>query len=315
MKGNGAACSAANVLVKNKKKKGIDAGANRDGYLFLLPWLIGFFGFTVIPFIASFVLSFTDYSIMGDMSFIGLDNYKKMFFEDDKFWISLGVTFKYVAVTVPLKLSFALAIAMILNSKRKGIGLYRTVYYLPSLIGGSVAVAVVWKQLFSNDGAINMILESIGMSSINWFTDPNYAMWTLVAMAVWQFGAPMLIFLSALKQIDASYYEAARIDGATGIQMFFKITIPNITPVIFYNLIMQIIGGFSSFTQSYVVTEGGPLDSTLFYALHLYRKSFEYFDMGYGSAMAWFLLLIIAFFTALIFKSSSYWVFYEEKGE
>lgn len=313
MKCKGAADSAANVLVK--KKKGIDAGANRDGYLFLLPWLIGFFGLYVIPFIASFVLSFTDYSIMGDLDFIGLDNYKRMFFEDDKFWTSLGVTFKYVAVTVPLKLAFALAVAMILNSKRKGIGLYRTVYYLPSLIGGSVAVAVVWKQLFSNDGAINMLLESIGMSSINWFTDPNYAMWTLVAMAVWQFGAPMLIFLSALKQINPTYYEAARIDGATGIQMFFKITVPNITPVLFYNLIMQIIGAFSSFTQSYVVTEGGPLDSTLFYALHLYRQSFEYFDMGYGSAMAWFLLLIIAFFTALIFKSSSYWVFYEEKGE
>lgn len=297
------------------KKKSSSWADNRDGYIFILPWLIGFFLFTLIPFISSFVLSLTDYSIMGETSFIGLDNYKMMFFEDDKFWQSLKVTFSYVFITVPLKMVVALLVAMLLNSKRRGIGLYRTAFYLPSLIGGSVAVAVVWKQLFANNGLINSFLELLGADPIYWFTDTRFAMWTLISMAVWQFGAPMLIFLSALKQISPSYYEAARIDGATAFDRFFKITLPMITPVLFYNLIMQMIGSFTTFTQSYVVTEGGPLNSTLFYALYLYRRAFEFFDMGYGSAMAWVLLIIIACFTGLVFKSSSYWVFYEEKGD
>lgn len=298
-----------------KKKNSASCQENRDGYIFILPWLIGFFVFTLIPFISSFVLSLTDYSIMGETSFIGLDNYKTMFFEDDKFWQSLKVTFSYVFVTVPLKMIVALLVAMLLNSKRRGIGIYRTAFYLPSLIGGSIAVSVVWKQLFSNNGLINSFLEIFGAAPIYWFTDTHFAMWTLVSLAVWQFGAPMLIFLSALKQISPSYYEAARIDGASVFDRFFKITLPMITPVLFYNLIMQMIGSFTTFTQSYVVTEGGPLNSTLFYALYLYRRAFEFFDMGYGSAMAWVLLVIIACFTAIVFKSSSYWVFYEEKGE
>lgn len=307
-----ASLSAENAL---KKKNSASRQENRDGYIFILPWLIGFFAFTLIPFISSFVLSLTDYSIMGETSFIGLDNYKTMFFEDDKFWQSLKVTFSYVFVTVPLKMIVALLVAMLLNSKRRGIGIYRTAFYLPSLIGGSIAVSVVWKQLFSNNGLINSFLEIFGAAPIYWFTDTRFAMWTLVSLAVWQFGAPMLIFLSALKQISPSYYEAARIDGASVFDRFFKITLPMITPVLFYNLIMQMIGSFTTFTQSYVVTEGGPLNSTLFYALYLYRRAFEFFDMGYGSAMAWVLLVIIACFTAIVFKSSSYWVFYEEKGE
>lgn len=305
----------AGAVPRINKKRSSSWADNRDGYIFILPWLIGFFLFTLIPFISSFVLSLTDYSIMGETSFIGLDNYKMMFFEDDKFWQSLKVTFSYVFITVPLKMVVALLVAMLLNSKRRGIGLYRTAFYLPSLIGGSVAVAVVWKQLFANNGLINSFLELLGADPIYWFTDTRFAMWTLISMAVWQFGAPMLIFLSALKQISPSYYEAARIDGATAFDRFFKITLPMITPVLFYNLIMQMIGSFTTFTQSYVVTEGGPLNSTLFYALYLYRRAFEFFDMGYGSAMAWVLLIIIACFTGLVFKSSSYWVFYEEKGD
>lgn len=297
------------------KKRSSARTDNRDGYIFIAPWLIGFFAFTLIPFIASFVLSLTDYSIMGETSFIGFDNYKMMFFEDDKFWQSLKVTFSYVFITVPLKMAVALLVAMLLNSKRRGIGIYRTAFYLPSLIGGSVAVAVVWKQLFANDGLINAFLEMLGMTPVFWFTDTRFAIWTLISMAIWQFGAPMLIFLSALKQISPSYYEAARIDGATAFDRFFKITLPMISPVLFYNLIMQMIGSFTTFTQSYIVTEGGPLNSTLFYALYLYRRAFEFFDMGYGSAMAWVLLIIIACFTGLVFKSSSYWVFYEEKGD
>lgn len=301
--------------VKKAKRGGMFANMNRDGYIFISPWIIGFLAFVAIPFVASFVLSLTDYSIMGDTSFIGLENYKTMFFNDDKFWLSFKVTFSYAIITVPLKMIIALLVAMLLNSKRRGIGVYRTALYLPSLIGGSVAIAVVWKQLFAYDGMINAFLDFIGLNPVYWFTDTRYAVWTLISLAVWQFGAPMLIFLSALKQISPSYYEAARIDGANVFHRFFKITLPMITPVLFYNLIMQIIGSFTSFTQSYIVTEGGPLNSTLFYALYLYRRSFEYFDMGYGSAMAWFLLLVIGILTAFVFKSSSYWVFYEEKGE
>lgn len=298
-----------------KKKKSYKWVDNRDGYIFILPWLIGFFAFTLIPFISSFILSLTDYSVMSETEFVGFENYRMMFFEDDKFWQSLKVTFSYVFITVPIKMAVALLVAMLLNAKRRGIGIYRTAFYLPSLIGGSVAVAVVWKQLFANNGLINSFLELLGMDPIYWFTDTRFAMWTLICMAVWQFGAPMLIFLSALKQISPTYYEAARIDGATAFDRFFKITLPMITPVLFYNLIMQMIGSFTTFTQSYVVTEGGPLNSTLFYALYLYRRAFEFFDMGYGSAMAWVLLIIIACFTGLVFKSSSYWVFYEEKGD
>lgn len=308
--------TAASMKRKKRKNCGINAHENRDGYLFILPWLIGFAVFVVFPFVTSFVMSLTDYSIMNsETSFIGLDNYKTLFLEDDKFVQSINVTFGYAIFTVPLKLAFALGVAMLLNNKRRGIGLYRTIYYLPSLIGGSVAVAVVWKQLFGNDGAINAMLTAVGLEPIYWFTDTRYAIWTLISLAIWQFGAPMLIFLSALKQISPDYYEAARIDGANWFQRFFRITLPAITPVLFYNLIMQIIGSLTTFTQSYIVTEGGPLNSTLFYALYMYRNSFEFFKMGYGSAMAWVLLVIIAIFTGLVFKSSSYWVFYEEKGD
>lgn len=303
------------VKLRKKHRNRLSGNDNRDGYLFILPWLIGFFAFTLIPFLASFILSLTDYSIMGQTEFVGLQNYKTMIFEDEKFIQSLKVTFSYVLITVPLKMAVALAVALLLNAKRRGIGIYRTAFYLPSLIGGSIAVSVVWKQLFANDGLINSFLQIFGISKVYWFTDTRFAMWTLISLAVWQFGAPMLIFLSSLKQISPSYYEAALIDGATAFDRFFKITLPMLTPVLFYNLIMQMIGSFTTFTQSYVVTEGGPLNSTLFYALYLYRRAFEYFDMGYGSAMAWVLLVIIGFFTMFIFKSSSYWVFYEESGD
>ncbi|MBO0993238.1 sugar ABC transporter permease [Bacillus sp. SD088] len=265
--------------------------------------------------IASLYLSFTDYDILSSPNWIGFDNYVRMFTEDPRFITSLKVTFLFVFISVPLKLAFALFIAMLFNGNHRGVGFYRTMYYVPSIIGGSVAVAVMWRQLFGQNGAINDILAYIGIKGINWVGSPDTALSTLVLLVVWQFGAPMLIFLAGLKQIPTELYEAASVDGANWWRKFIKITLPMLTPVLFFNLVMQTINGFMTFTQSFIVTEGGPLDRTLFYAVYLYEKAFAHFDMGYASAMAWILLVIIAIFTALIFRSSSAWVYYESEGE
>lgn len=286
---------------------------NLIGLSFISPWLIGFLVFTIGPMIASLYLSFTDYDLLSEAQWVGLDNYVTMFTQDPRFWTALKVTFFFVFVSVPLKLGFALFIAMLFNGKHRGVGFYRTVYYIPSIIGGSVAVAVMWKQLFGLEGAVNGILSMIGIRGTNWIADPQTAIWTLILLVVWQFGSPMLIFLAGLKQIPAELYEAAEVDGAGKWQRFAQITIPMLTPVIFFNLVMQMIGGFMTFTQSFLVTNGGPLDSTLFYAVYLYENAFAHFDMGYASAMAWILLIIVAVFTALIFKSSSFWVHYESE--
>lgn len=288
---------------------------NAIGYSFIAPWLVGFLGFVIGPMIASLYLSFTDYDILSSPNWIGLENYVRMFTEDPRFITSLKVTFVFVFISVPLKLAFALFIAILFNGNHKGVGFYRTVYYIPSIIGGSVAVAVMWRQLFGKDGALNDILARFGIEGMNWVGSPDTALSTLVLLVVWQFGAPMLIFLAGLKQIPSELYEAASVDGANGWKKFIKVTLPMLTPVLFFNLVMQTINGFMTFTQSFIVTEGGPLDRTLFYAVYLYEKAFAHFDMGYASAMAWILLVIIAFFTALIFRSSSAWVYYESEGE
>ncbi|WP_242698187.1 carbohydrate ABC transporter permease [Bacillus sp. SD088] len=288
---------------------------NAIGFSFIAPWLLGFLGFVIGPMIASLYLSFTDYDILSSPNWIGFDNYVRMFTEDPRFITSLKVTFLFVFISVPLKLAFALFIAMLFNGNHRGVGFYRTMYYVPSIIGGSVAVAVMWRQLFGQNGAINDILAYIGIKGINWVGSPDTALSTLVLLVVWQFGAPMLIFLAGLKQIPTELYEAASVDGANWWRKFIKITLPMLTPVLFFNLVMQTINGFMTFTQSFIVTEGGPLDRTLFYAVYLYEKAFAHFDMGYASAMAWILLVIIAIFTALIFRSSSAWVYYESEGE
>jgi multiple sugar transport system permease protein len=218
-------------------------------------------------------------------------------------------------VSTPLKLIFALAVAMLFNNERKGKGFYTTVFYIPSIIGGSVAVAVMWRQLFGGQGAVNDILLFLGVEGRNWIASPDHAIWVLVLLVVWQFGSPMIIFLAGLKQIPRDLYEAAMVDGAGAIRKFKSITLPLLTPVIFFNLIMQMIGGFLIFTQAFITTEGGPLDRTLFYALYLYEKAFQNYQMGYASAMAWMLLVVVAIITALIFYSSKKWVYYEsEKG-
>lgn len=313
------ASSDRNVADKRKKPKGLKEFFSKDsvaGYVFILPFIIGFLVFTLIPILASFYFSFTKYDLLSSPKFIGLKNFQNMFFNDPKFWKSFGVTFFYAFVSVPLRLIFALFVAMVLMRKTKMTAIYRAVYYLPSIMGGSVAVAVLWKRLFANDGVINSILHHIGIKSdISWLGNTKTAIWTLIILAVWQFGSSMLTFLAGLKQIPDSYYEAATIDGANFFENFTNITLPMLTPVIFFNLIMQMINGFMAFTQAYIVTggTGDPLNSTLLYALYLYQKSFQFYDMGYGCAMAWIMLIVIAVLTGLVFKSSSSWVYYESK--
>ncbi|MDR1542697.1 MAG: sugar ABC transporter permease [Clostridiales bacterium] len=289
------------------------AADNAAGYLFLAPWLIGFCALTLYPMIQSLYYSFTQFNMISEPVWLGLGNYIKMFTGDQTYMKSLEVTFKYVFLAVPLKLVFALLVAGIMNQRLRFIGFYRTVYYIPTLLGGSVAIAMLWKRLFSSDGVVNSILHSLfGVTPPAWIANPKYALYTLVLLTVWQFGSSMIIFLAGLKQIPDEYYEAASVDGAGKIVQFFKITIPSLTPVILFNLVMQMISAFQAFTQAFIVSggKGGPLNSTMFYTLYLYTKGFYYFEMGYASAMAWVLLIIIAVFTAIIFRSSNSWVTY-----
>ncbi|MCO5185623.1 MAG: sugar ABC transporter permease [Anaerolineae bacterium] len=286
-----------------------------SGYMFISPWLIGFLIFTLLPLIGSLYLAFTDYNLTSAPEWVGLQNFETMFFNDPRYWKAVRATFYYVFAAIPARLTFALAVAMILDNHRRGIGFYRAAYYAPSIIGGSVAVALMWRRIFASDGVFNGFLNILGVpASQAWIGLPSSAIWTLILLAVWQFGSPMLIFLAGLRQIPESLYESAEIDGATPWRKFFHITIPLLSSVIFFNLIMQLISGFLVFTQALVITNGGPLDSTLFYALYLYQRAFVNFQMGYGTAMAWVLLVIIAIFTAIAFKTSSAWVFYEDEG-
>ncbi|WP_077624707.1 carbohydrate ABC transporter permease [Sediminibacillus massiliensis] len=286
---------------------------NAVAYLFLTPWLIGLLGLTAIPMGASLYFSFTSYDMFTSPTWVGLGNYTEMF-EDDKWISSVKVTLTYVFLSVPLQLMFALGVAAALNRGLKGLRFYRAIYYVPSLFGGSVAVALLWRQLFGGEGLVNRALAQFGIEGTNWISQPDTALYTLIILAVWQFGAPMVIFLAGLKQIPTELYEASMIDGAGKAKQFFKITIPLLTPIVLFNVIMQVISAFQAFTPAYIVSggTGGPLDSTLFYTLYLYQKAFTQFQMGYASAMAWLLLLTIAVITALIFLSARKWVHYQE---
>ncbi|HHX68271.1 MAG: sugar ABC transporter permease [Miniphocaeibacter sp.] len=284
------------------------------GLIYLTPWLIGLIVFTAFPFLASLVLSFTEYDLITAPKFIGFDNFIRMF-KDPAFIKSFGVTIKYVFMTVPLKLIFALFIAFILNFKLKGVNLFRTAYYLPSILGGSVAIAVLWRFLFADTGIINMILDNFGIGPVPWLNSEKYALVTLSLLRIWQFGSPMVIFLSALQSIPDYLYEAARIDGASKWKQFFQITVPMISPTIFFNFIMQLIQAFQEFNGPYIITGGGPLNSTYLFPLYIYDSAFKYFDMGYASAMAWFLFLVIMVMTVLVFKTEKYWVYYDGGDE
>ncbi|NJP89446.1 sugar ABC transporter permease [Nonomuraea sp. FMUSA5-5] len=284
----------------------------RAAYLFLAPWFVGLLVITIGPIFASLYLSFTDYSLLEEAKWIGFDNYIKMFTEDDRFLNSLQVTTVYVIVSVPLQLAFALALALVLDRGLRGLSFYRSIFYLPSLLGGSVAIAILWRKVFGADGLVNAVLAMFGIEGPGWVGHPDYALGTLILLHVWTFGAPMIIFLAGLRQIPSSYYEAASVDGAGKWRQFRSITIPLLTPIIFFNLVLELIKSFQSFTQAFIVSggKGGPADSTLFYTLYLYLEGFKNYDMGYAAAMAWVLLLIIAGLTGVNFLASKYWVFY-----
>lgn len=285
------------------------------GYLFLLPWLIGMVGLTVGPMLLSLYYSFTDFGLFNTPAWIGLSNYTELF-EDPRYLQSLKVTGLYVLVSVPLEMAFALAVAVLLNRGLKGLAVYRALYYVPSLLGGSVAIALLWQQIFGSDGLLNQVLALVGIEGRGWISEPGTALWTLVLLRVWQFGAPMVIFLAGLRQIPEEVLEAASVDGASRWQRFWRITLPLLSPVVFFNLVLQIIGAFQAFTPAYIISggKGGPSDSTLFYTLYLYQQAFGNFRMGYGAAMAWVLLVIIGAFTLLNFVLSKRWVFYGDEG-
>ena len=286
---------------------------NRAAMVFLAPWIVGLVAITIGPMLISLYLSFTDYNLIQDPNFIGADNFTRMM-QDDRFWNSLRVTLTYVIVGVPLQLGLALAVALALDKGIKGLPIYRSVFYLPSLLGSSVAVAILWKQMFGTSGLVNQLLAMIGITGPGWISDPSTALGSIILLHVWTFGSPMIIFLAGLRQIPAMYYEAAAVDGAGRTTRFLKITLPLLSPIIFFNLVLQIIGAFQSFTQAFIVSggTGGPSDSTMFFTLYLYQRGFGQFDMGYASAMAWVLLVIVGAFTAVNFYASKFWVFYDD---
>lgn len=285
---------------------------NNRGLLFVLPWLIGFLIFKCYPFLSSLYYSLLDYNLFkGSAPFIGLDNYRKIL-ETKRYVTAFKVTFKYAFITVPLKLVFSLFIAYILNFKIKGVKLFRTIYYIPSILGSSVAIAVVWKFVFQSEGLINRILMGFGLEAVNWLGSAKYAIWVICLLHVWQFGSAMVIFLAALKGVPQDLYEAAQIDGAGKWTQFFKVTIPLITPVIFYNAVTQICTAFQEFNSAYLITKGGPLNSTTLISLLIYQSAFKSYDMGLASAMAWILFIIVAIFTAIAFLSQKYWVYYSD---
>lgn len=281
------------------------------GLLYVLPWLVGFLIFKLYPFIMSFVYSFSDYSMLKPPRYVGLYNFIYMFTKDELFPRALLNTIKYVIITVPLKISFALFVAIILNMKLKGINLFRTVYYLPSIFGGSVAISILWRFLFMKEGIVNKFLSLFGIEGINWLGDPRIAMFSVSLLAVWQFGSSMVLFLARLKEIPSELYEAALVDGASRLKMFTKITLPMISPIMFFNLVMQTINAFQEFTGPYIITGGGPVNSTYLLSMLIYDNAFKYFRMGYAAALSWVQFVIILIFTAFIFRSSTYWTYYE----
>jgi multiple sugar transport system permease protein len=302
------------------KRRGPRRTARREGvagYVFLSPWLLGLMGITAVPMLMSLYLSFTNYDILSpwsEVQWVGLENYKRMFTADPSYWRSVSVTVRFALIAVPLKLAVALGVALLLNRERRGVSVFRGLFYLPSLLGGSVALAVVWVAMFNRDGAFNGFLGIFGIEGEAWVNDPDWALETLMVLAIWQFGAPMVIFLAGLKQIPTELYEAAAVDGAGPVRKFLSVTLPMLSPVIFFNLVLETINGFQGFTGAYVISggTGGPIDSTLMYTLNLYVNGFTEFRMGYASAMAWVFLIVIGLLTAVLFMTGRFWVHYSD---
>lgn len=292
----------------NKSSKSLAQTLNQErvaGLVCTSPFIIGLFAFLLIPMGMSLYYSLCNYSVLSTPTFAGFKNYVNAFTADPLFWTSMKVTFFFALVSVPLRLVFALIVALLLQKTSKANAFYRAAYYLPSIIGGSVAVSILWKRMFATDGVINQILGT----NYPFLGNTSTAIWTLILLSIWQFGSSMLIFLSALKQIPASLYEAAEIDGANKVRTFFKITLPLLTPTIFFNLVMQMINGFLAFTQCYIITQGKPMNSTLFYTVYMYQQSFEFYNTGYGAALAWIMLMVIGTITAILFATKKFWVY------
>ena len=282
------------------------------GFILVLPWLIGFCIFKLYPFVSSLIYSFTDYDLFkGVQNVVGFQNYIDAFTKPKNIK-ALQVTFTYAFMTVPLKLIFALFIAYILNFKIKGVGLFRTAYYVPSILGGSVAIAVLWKALFKNDGVVNTILAMLGFESINFLADKQWALFIICLLRVWQFGSAMVLFLAALKGVPEDLYEAASIDGATRGRQFMSITIPLISPVIFYNLVTQLVQAFQEFNGPYIITNGGPRNATTLISLIVYNTAFKDYKVGMSSAMAWVMFVIVMVLTIIAFVSQKKWVYYSD---
>ncbi|MEU5139631.1 sugar ABC transporter permease [Streptomyces sp. NPDC021139] len=286
-------------------------------YVFLTPWMLGAAVLTLVPMAVSLYLSFTDYNLFDPPHWVGLRNYTEMLTEDPRFWRSVGTTLLYVAVAVPLKLALALGAALLLKNLGRGRAFYRSAFYAPSLLGASMSIALVWRALFNDGGTVSEILGSLGIHTGSWVGDPDLAVYVVVLLTVWQFGAPMVIFLAGLQQISPELYEAAALDGAGRWRQFVSVTVPMLSPVVFFNLVLEMIQSFQVFTPAFAVSggEGGPADSTLFYTLYLYERGFTASHMGYAAAMAWLLLIAIGVITLILFRTSRSWVFYaDEEG-
>jgi multiple sugar transport system permease protein len=304
-----------------RRRRGSTAEARREavaGYVFLTPWLIGLMAITAVPMLYSFYLSFTNWDlILNSGRYVGFRNYERMFTQDPVFWESVKITVTYALTATPLKLAAALGVALLLTKQRRGVGLARALFYLPSLLGASVALALVWQALFSRDGAINEMLAAIGIEGKPWVNDPDTVMWTIVLLSVWQFGAPMIIFIAGLKQIPNELYEAAAVDGASQWRRFVHITLPALSPVIFFNLLLETIHSFQIFTSAFVIGGGlgGPIHATTVYTYYLYHQGFAEFRMGYASALAWTFLFVMGLVTLILFRTGRFWVHYSDAEE
>ena len=287
---------------------------NLYGYLFLLPWFVGMIAITIGPILASLALAFTDYSILSAPHFVGLANFVTMFTADPRYLDSVHTTLMYVGISVPLVLVWGLVLALVLNQGLKFLPLFRAIFYIPSLLGSSVAVAILWFYMFGKDGLINLALRPLGIEGPSYIGNPSFALYTLIVLNLWAFGSGMIIFLAGLRQIPHELYEAAQLDGAGRWARFWRITLPLLTPVLFFNAVLGLVGGFQAFTSAFVVSNGtgGPADATLLYQVYLYQRGFVNLNMGYACAMAWVLLTVIAVCTGALFWSSRFWVFYGE---
>jgi len=281
-----------------------------EGYLFIMPWLVGLVLFVVGPIIASFYLSLTDYEVIRPPTFVGLRNFDQLV-NDRLFWQALKVSSIYVFASVPMGLALSFAVALLMNQKVRLVSLWRTVYYIPTLVP-VIASTMLWLWIFNPEfGLLNMMLALVGIDGPLWLGHTRWALPSLILMSLWTVGAPMLIYLAGLQGIPTDLYEAAEIDGAGVWVKFRNVTIPMMTPVIFFNLVINMIASFQIFVQPFIMTEGGPRYATLFYVLYLYQNAFQFFRMGYASALAWVLFAVILVLTIVVFRSSALWVYYE----